>query len=691
MTIEQQFMDAFRPAMHAHCRADFSQATTDGKGKLHPAYSTIKRPPTEQDVARHLKGEMGLLLILVNSEGKCSAGVIDIDDYKHDFRALQKKIDALGLQCVSALTKSNGRHLWFFWDTPQDANAVREWLIHQVMALDLSHKTEIFPKQDVATEDNPGNGINLPYFGAQRPAFDAAGRALTLQEFLAQVEAVRMASVPSLTPDALETDAAGVEAAAQAFLPYWVDGNRNNLSYALQGFLARKDQHETGDAIVARLKELGGGTNIVTAQEAQKRIDKGQNVPGLPKLIEASSQEAVAAMQRALGIEVRKEKPLELPFPIGPFGLDRLREQLPPVAFVIEKVLVAGKLNGLIAESGAGKSSLALRMAVAVAIEEDFFGLTVMPGGVAYLALEDSADTVQRRVQTAWRNASVRMANAGLSRAEIGAKEKALAERLYVAVAQGAPMHLVEGGAGGGGAPTAMIDALIRSLAPAVDLRLVIVDPLVRTTTANENDNVAAAAVVTAMERIIAATGATVLLIHHVGKAAAGARQADHYAGRGASALPDGMRNILRLMVVSEGDKDIEQFTNLPEEDLLLGNVLRLVHAKINDGPKHRTMYLRRDGTDFALIQPEANPEMAKLRDIDKIYGWWKSENASADFSIAEAEKAAKTIRMSQDRVRSAIKTAQASGDIVEGDKQPHARVARLRFSTTFEAPHERM
>ena len=94
----------------------------------------------------------------------------------------------------------------------------------------------------------------------------------------------------------------------------------------------------------------------------------------------------------------------------------------------------------------------------------------------------------------------------------------------------------------------------------ATGSRLVIIDTLIRFAGGrSENDNVEMAAMMSAVEMAVKATGSTFLLLHHVGKASArdGSAGSDQTAVRGASSLTDNARwqANLQTMTVQEAEK----------------------------------------------------------------------------------------------------------------------------------------
>lgn len=84
---------------------------------------------------------------------------------------------------------------------------------------------------------------------------------------------------------------------------------------------------------------------------------------------------------------------------------------------------------------------------------------------------------------------------------------------------------------------------------------LVILDPLVRLSEIDENDNRAGTGLVNVVDQLARDSGAAIVLLHHVGKAALRAGDGDQSAARGATALVDGVRWMATLRpAIATGD-----------------------------------------------------------------------------------------------------------------------------------------
>jgi hypothetical protein len=128
-------------------------------------------------------------LVPVREDGTCRFGAIDIDQ-EVDLAHLAAEVARRRLPLWVCRSKSGGAHLYAFFAEPGlKASKVREHLRRWAAVLGFPD-AEIFPKQNIVGNGNLGNWINLPYFAGDRTlryAVGAAGKALTLDEFLSSV------------------------------------------------------------------------------------------------------------------------------------------------------------------------------------------------------------------------------------------------------------------------------------------------------------------------------------------------------------------------------------------------------------------------------------------------------------------------------------------------------------------------
>lgn len=151
-----------------------------------------KGPAYSDHYEKHLYGKIGLGIVPITDEGKCSFAAIDIDchgDEKLDLGPLSKALHRLKVPALLCRSKSGGAHVYVFFEEPEEALQVRPFMSKLAFLLEKP-KAEIFPKQnDLRMEDgslSDGSWINLPYFGIMGTEryclFD--GRRLKFSEFL---------------------------------------------------------------------------------------------------------------------------------------------------------------------------------------------------------------------------------------------------------------------------------------------------------------------------------------------------------------------------------------------------------------------------------------------------------------------------------------------------------------------------
>lgn len=217
---------------------------------------------------------------------------------------------------------------------------------------------------------------------------------------------------------------------------------------------------------------------------------------------------------------------------------------LPPPAAIAPRpwlygtALVAGFVSLLVAPGGVGKSALAIAEALALASGRALLGERVHhPVGVWVLNLEDPLDEIERRVAAA-------MIRHGLAREDLGG-------RLHLHSGRTRRIVMAEESAAGG--IVFPDQAAVCAAALAARIGCLIVDPFVRSHHLEENSNPHMDAAASAWAEIAEATGAAVLLVHHVKKGAS----LDAEAARGAKALTDAARiaRILSPMSAAEGEE----------------------------------------------------------------------------------------------------------------------------------------
>lgn len=264
-------------------------------------------------------------------------------------------------------------------------------------------------------------------------------------------------------------------------------------------------------------------------------------------------------------------------------------EDAPPPDFVLPGML-SGTVGIIVAAGATGKSMWVLEAAMSIAAGVDFFGILgddPVAGRVTYLCAEDQEPVLHARLRMmalAIRDKHPDFAEQWLDM---------VVHRLDIVPVFGLGLT-IQGG-----------EEWTDAVAFCIGSRLVILDTLIRFAGgANENDNVAMGAMMNSIEKAVHASGASFILLHHVGKGSArdGSAGADQTATRGASSLTDNCRwqANLATMSVEEGEK-----RGLDGADRRMW--VSFEPTKTNYGPPIDSIWLTREAG--GLLVPGEPPE----------------------------------------------------------------------------------
>ena len=181
--LASRFDKLFRGRRNAYGTYDLSNATIDSDGKVKGEGLTAKLHSVD-DVfwlrlwTNHLSGiQPGLGVFPVAEDGTCMWGCIDVDSKAANAlrifpESLARKVGELDFPLIVCKSKSkNAAHLYLFAKTPVRPMAVRVILEGYRAPLGLPESVEVFPKVSADTDTEfPGGWVNMPYFGATRPA-----------------------------------------------------------------------------------------------------------------------------------------------------------------------------------------------------------------------------------------------------------------------------------------------------------------------------------------------------------------------------------------------------------------------------------------------------------------------------------------------------------------------------------------
>ncbi|MDR5819319.1 helicase RepA family protein [Caballeronia sp. LZ043] len=273
-----------------------------------------------------------------------------------------------------------------------------------------------------------------------------------------------------------------------------------------------------------------------------------------------------------------------------------LSEPPPPLDHVLSGLL-AGTVGALVGPGGVGKTMLLMQIACDIAAGLPVGGGVLTPGMVSnagapvvFLLAEESHDVMRWRLQAALQRIQemAEFKDAGACDALV---ERLSRHLLVFPLAGKKRLKLIADG-------EVVEDALMKVVEIAKSARLLIVDPLRRFHSGEENDSSHMTTVVGAFERIAMQSGAAVILSHHANRSSVLGGAGDQAsASRGSSALTDGIRWQANLSAVAESTA-----SHLGIAEPHRRNLVRLDIAKANYGSKgFEPLILRRDANSGAL------------------------------------------------------------------------------------------
>lgn len=221
----------------------------------------------------------------------------------------------------------------------------------------------------------------------------------------------------------------------------------------------------------------------------------------------------------------------------------------PPRRWLLEDCLPIGKVGNVVARGGTGKSQLMLQLAISVATGAalaDYWPVGEN-GKVLALFAEDDDDEIHRRLHRATTAMS-----AGAN--DLPAMYKSLRGNLYIKSMVAEKNLMTQANGHGEVVKTDYIRRLLLTLDGISNLKLIIVDPASRFRGGEENAAEDTTRFIEALEEIAKATGATVLVVHHVNKGSANSGEQTQEAARGSSALSDGARWQMNLAAMVPGE-----------------------------------------------------------------------------------------------------------------------------------------
>jgi len=369
------------------------------------------------------------------------------------------------------------------------------------------------------------------------------------------------------------------------------EGARDLAALALTGVLLRGAwDAEDVDDFVAAVAQVAGDEEWPTRKKAKGsavRLGSGRNVAGWPTLKELFGPGVVDRVQRWLGLDqvvAPKEKAPTVDTPIS--DLDRRWVEfteaeltvLPdPARWVWRNNVQEEKAGVLAGKGGAGKTALSVGLAIHRAIERPFLGSDVVRGRTVFVSTEDGVQEYLRAIAS-WRHAMP------------GLDMGAVARHLSLLPLSGTGVQLVDVSQG-----RYVVTSSVGDLADVIRRRAGGADFVVAETVSRlggDESNEAMSRLVVAAEMLSSMTAASVMLMAHIGKAAARDKSGDAYITRGGSAIVDNGRFTLTLATPTA--EEVERLTGFKPDEKAAEKLLRLHAAKVNAAPPQEPVILER-------------------------------------------------------------------------------------------------
>ena len=293
-------------------------------------------------------------------------------------------------------------------------------------------------------------------------------------------------------------------------------------------------------------------------------------------------------------------------FPATAISLAEFND-IPPREKVYGHFLFRKFISAIGAPGGSGKTAYAFTVALAVVTGHDILGEGVHdPGPVWIYNLEDPRTELMRRVKAAvWGH------DFGFS---------AIQDKLFLDSGRDRPLVIAQATRDGTVIAWPQVPALIAEI-KARGIRLLIVDPFVRSHRVEENVNDQIDFVAALWAQIADASDCAILLVHHFKK---GGVSGDAGAFRGASALIDASRGAVTLATMTS-----DEAAKMGVDEKERWRHVRVDNAKLNLAPPpDGAMWLTLSGVDLR------NATKEREGDSVQTVHRWEPPSSFADMSV---------------------------------------------------------
>ncbi len=376
-------------------------------------------------------------------------------------------------------------------------------------------------------------------------------------------------------------------------------------------------------------------------------------------------------------------------FALSSAGVKKYLDNEPPKRrWLLEDCFPAEKVGMLIATGGTGKSQFALQLAISVATGEGLAGAWQIGEHGAVLALfaEDDDEEIHRR----FRNC--------INSTALGVRDavefyKRLESNLYVKSMVAGNNLLTTAVRGSEVAQTDYVQRLALTVAGLPNIKLIIIDPASRFRGGDENASQDVTRFVEALEAIAKATGAAVLVLHHMNKAAANSTEQSQGASRGSSALTDGVRWQMNLATFTKAEAAEH---NIPDDQR--GYYLTATVTKNNyAAPQPKVILKRGDGGYLHSITLASNKEV-KAQDLNGKIMQLVVDEEKAGRTYSKSAFSTKfggismTLAVGENTVRKALDALILSGKLIQrggklaayGQAVPRAKIKMQKSDGTM-------
>ena len=243
----------------------------------------------------------------------------------------------------------------------------------------------------------------------------------------------------------------------------------------------------------------------------------------------------------------------------------------PPRPWAYGDFLMEGAVTGVPSPAGTGKTTFAMQLAIAFALDQPLGPWTPRPGGggkVWVLNGEEPKEELDRRFMAA----SI----------EAGIDPSAVDGRVFYnsAFAGQEPINLVNYDRGSDRCVTTPAVDRIKATIRANNIKLLILDPLIEFHSVKETDTEQFQAVGAALRSIAMETGCSLLVFHHTPKSASSENAGDMTVMRGSGSMLGVVRFVVTIFRMSKADAETH---NIPASER--NAFVRIDGGKANMGP----------------------------------------------------------------------------------------------------------